>query len=106
MPRTILMGDPRYFSVKGGANPHTRNLLGLKKKVDPERARRQWHTMARTLLAYGTEVLVVEPHKLLPRLVYPANAGFLYRLESIPAAQKVLHLANLVPSHAPDRECY
>ena len=106
MPRTILMGDPLYFSVKGGANPHTRNVLGLKKKVDPDRARRQWHTMARTLLAHGAEVLVVEPHELLPGLVYPANAGFLYPLEGIPAAWKVFHLANLLPSRAPEREVY
>lgn len=100
------MGDPLYFSVKGGANPHTRNILGLKKKVDPDRARCQWHTMARTLLAHGTEVLVVEPHELLPGLVYPANAGFLYALESIPAAWKVFHLANLLPTRAPEREVY
>jgi N-dimethylarginine dimethylaminohydrolase len=106
MPRTILMGDPLYFSVKGGANPHTRNVLGLKKKVDPDRARRQWHTMARTLLAHGAEVLVVEPHQLLPGLVYPANAGFLYPLEGIPAAWKVFHLANLLPTRAPEREVY
>ena len=106
MPRTILMGDPLYFSVKGGANPHTRNILGLKKRVYPDRARRQWHTMARTLLAYGTEVLVVEPHELLPGLVYPANAGFLYRLEGSPLGQKVFHLANLLPTRAPEREVY
>jgi N-dimethylarginine dimethylaminohydrolase len=106
MPRTILMGDPLYFSVKGGANPHTRNILGLKKRVDPDRARRQWHTMARTLLAHGAEVLVVEPHEHLPGLVYPANAGFLYPLEGIPAAWKVFHLANLLPTRAPEREVY
>ena len=100
------MGDPRYFSVKGGANPHTRNILGLKKRVDPDRARRQWHTMARTLLAHGAEVLVVEPHQLLPGLVYPANAGFLYPLEGSPAAGKVFHLANLLPSRAPERDVY
>ncbi|MGA8640284.1 dimethylarginine dimethylaminohydrolase family protein [Candidatus Binatus sp.] len=100
------MGDPQYFSVKGGANPHTRNILGLKKRVDPDRARRQWHTMARTLLAHGAEVLVVEPHELLPGLVYPANAGFLYPREGIPAAWKVFHLANLLPSRAPERDVY
>ena len=100
------MGDPLYFSVKGGANPHTRNILGLKKRVDPDRARRQWHTMARTLLAHGAEVLVVEPHELLPGLVYPANAGFLYPLEGSPAASKVFHLANLLPSRAPERDVY
>src|SRR5260370_14665231 len=106
MPRTTRMGEPLYFSVKGGANPHTRNILGLKKRVDPELARRQWHTMATTLLAYGAEVLVVEPHELLPGLVYPPNAGVLYRLEGSPAGQKVFHLANLLPSRAPDREVY
>jgi N-dimethylarginine dimethylaminohydrolase len=106
MPRTILMGDPLYFSVKGGANPHTRNILGLKKRVDPDRARRQWHMTARTLLAHGAEVLVVEPHELLPGLVYPANAGFLYPLEGIPGAWKVFHLANLLPSRAPERDVY
>jgi N-dimethylarginine dimethylaminohydrolase len=100
------MGDPRYFSVRGGANPHTRNILGLKKKVDPVRARRQWHTMARTLLAHGTEVLVVEPHEILPGLVYPANAGFLFPLEHAGADSKVFHLANLLPSRAPEREVY
>ena len=100
------MGDPVYFSVKGGANPHTRNILGLKKRVDPERARRQWHTMARTLLAHGAEVLVVEPHEHLPGLVYPANAGFLYPLEGSPAGRKVFHLAKLLPSRAPERNVY
>jgi len=100
------MGDPQYFSVRGGANPHTRNTLGLKKKVDPVRARSQWHTMARTLIAHGTEVLVVEPHELLPGLVYPANAGFLFPLEHAAVDRKVFHLANLLPSRAPERDVY
>ncbi|HLI81053.1 MAG TPA: arginine deiminase-related protein [Candidatus Binataceae bacterium] len=100
------MGDPQYFSVRGGANPHTRNILGIKKRVDPVRARHQWHSMARTLIAHGTEVLVVEPNELLPGLVYPANAGFLFPLECDIAARKVFHLANLLPSRAPEREVY
>lgn len=106
MARTILMGDPQFFSVRGGANPHTRNILGIKKKVDPARARRQWHSMARALIGHGTEVLVVEPHERLPGLVYPANAGFLYPLEGDSAGRKVFHLANLLPSRAPEREVY
>jgi N-dimethylarginine dimethylaminohydrolase len=100
------MGDPQYFSVKGGANPHTRNTLGLRKKVDPVRARRQWHAMARTLVSHGTEVLVIEPHEALPGLVYPANAGFLSPLERNAADRKVFHLANLLPSRALEREVY
>jgi N-dimethylarginine dimethylaminohydrolase len=100
------MGDPEYFSVRGGANPHTRNILGLKKKVDPVRARSQWHAMARALIAHGTEVLVVEAHQHVPGLVYPANAGFLFPLENAAANRKVFHLANLLPSRAPERDVY
>ncbi|HKD65422.1 MAG TPA: arginine deiminase-related protein [Candidatus Binataceae bacterium] len=106
MARTIIMGDPRYFSVRGGANPHTRNVLGMKKKVDPELARRQWHSMARTLLDHGAEVFVIGPRADLPGLVYPANAGFLYPLEDGAAADKTFHLANLLPTRAPEREVY
>ncbi len=106
MARTIVMGDPRYFSVRGGANPHTRNVLGMRKKVDPERARQQWHAMAKALLAHGAEVFVVEPHEESPGLVYPANAGFLYPLDGCPAASKTFYLANLLPSRAAEREVY
>jgi len=106
MARTIVMGDPRHFSVRGGANPHTRNIWGIKKRVDPELARRQWHTMARVLIDHGAEVLVIEPHAQLPGLVYPANAGFLYPLQGSGAAGKTFHLANLLPTRAAEREVY
>jgi N-dimethylarginine dimethylaminohydrolase len=100
------MGDPRHFSVRGGANPHTRNALGVKKKVNPDLARQQWHSMARTLLDHGAEVFVIEPRAELPGLVYPANAGFLYPLAGCPAADKTFHLANLLPTRAAEREVY
>jgi N-dimethylarginine dimethylaminohydrolase len=112
MSRTILMGDPANFSVIGGANPHTRNILGMRKRVDAARARRQWHSLARALVAHGVEVCIVEPHAGLSGLVYPANAGFLYPLtlaEIGPAtapARKVFYLANLLPSRAAEREVY
>jgi N-dimethylarginine dimethylaminohydrolase len=100
------MGDPLFFSVKGGANPHTRNALGLRKMVDAERARRQWHMMARTLRALGAEVLVVEPHQDLPGLVYPANAGFLFPLQDTAAENKAFYLANLLPTRAAEQPIY
>ena len=106
MSRTILMGDPQFFSVRGGANPHTRNVLGLKKRVRAERARHQWHSLAYALIQRGAEVIVVEPHELLPGLVYPANAGFLFPLEGVPADQKIFYLANLLPTRASEREVY
>lgn len=104
MPRTILMGDPTFFSVLGGANPHTRNALGMRKRVDPELARVQWHQMARVLLEHGVEVCVIEPHRGLSGLVYPANAGFLYPLEG--PAEKRFYLAHLLPTRAAEREVY
>ena len=106
MPRTILMGDPTYFSVIGGANPHTRNLLGIRKSVDADRARRQWRGLARALSERGTEVCIVEPHQGMSGLVYPANAGFLYPLAGEPAGAKVFYLANLLPTRAREREVY
>jgi N-dimethylarginine dimethylaminohydrolase len=112
MPRTILMGDPTYFSVLGGANPHTRNVLGMRKAVDADRARRQWHELARTLVAHGVEVCVVEAHQGISGLVYPANAGFLFPLEQADgggdqiASAKHFYLANLLPSRAGEREVY
>jgi N-dimethylarginine dimethylaminohydrolase len=106
MPRTILMGDPTHFSVLGGANPHTRNALGIRKSVDADRARKQWHGLARALIARGTEVCVIEPHQGMSGLVYPANAGFLYPLAGGPGNAKVFHLANLLPTRAREREVY
>jgi N-dimethylarginine dimethylaminohydrolase len=114
MGRLVAMGDPRYFSVRGGANPHTRGRLGLKKRVDPELARLQWHRMARTLIDHGCEVVVIDAHPHLTGLVYPANAGFLYPLSlgslgATPAASSVgkrFYLANLLPTRAGEREVY
>ncbi len=104
MPRTIAMGDPTYFSVLGGANPHTRNLLGIRKRVDVALARRQWHALARELIDHGVEVCVIEPHQRLTGLVYPANAGFLYPLAG--GGAKTFHLSNLLPTRADEREIY
>jgi N-dimethylarginine dimethylaminohydrolase len=104
MPRTVVMGDPTHFSVIGGANPHTRDVLGRRKRVDAALARRQWHALARTLIEHGCEVCVIDPHPQLTGLVYPANAGFLYPLEGV--APKVFHLANLLPTRAAERDVY
>src|SRR5579863_8229007 len=111
MPRTIVMGDPTHFSVLGGANPHTRNVLGIRKRVNAELARRQWHSLAQALIAHGTEVCVIEPHRRLSGLVYPANAGFLYPLthgeaNGPGASEKTFYLANLLPTRAAERKVY
>jgi N-dimethylarginine dimethylaminohydrolase len=107
MPRTILMGDPAHFSVLGGANPHTRNVLGIRKSVDAVRAREQWHALARALADHGVEICVIEPHPQLTGLVYPANAGFLHPLEADgTASDRIFYLANLIPTRRAERDIY
>jgi N-dimethylarginine dimethylaminohydrolase len=107
MRRAVLMGDPGHFSVKGGANPHTRTRLGLRRRVDRQRAIRQWRGLHDRLRDLGVRVVVVPPHPAQPGLVYPANAGFLFELDSEkPVSEKTFHLANLIPSRAGERNHY
>jgi N-dimethylarginine dimethylaminohydrolase len=111
MPRTILMGDPKHFGVHGGANPHTRNVLGIRRRVNSKIAYQQWHSLARALIGHGTEVCVIQAHSQLSGLVYPANAGFLYPLDfRLPdggsTSEKTFYLARLLPTRAAEREVY
>lgn len=105
--RLVLMGDPTYFSIVSGANPHTRTAWGRRKQVNREAAIQQWHTFAQTLSQSGVRVLVVPPDPLLTGLVYPANAGLLYPLDkAAPVASKTFYLANLLPSRAREQPVY
>lgn len=105
--RTVLMGDPSHFSVKGGANPHTRTRLGLRRSVDRARAVAQWHGLRDALRDLGVRVLVVPPDPAQPGLVYPANAGFLTEVDAEkPLAEKRFVLANLLPTRAGEKPHY
>lgn len=111
MPRTILMGDPEHFGVHGGANPHTRNVFGIKRRVNSAIAEGQWHSLARALVDHDTEVCVLPPHPQLSGLVYPANAGFLFPLDSdkldrLVSSEKIFYLAHLLPTREREREVY
>jgi len=101
------MGDPAHFSVKGGANPHTRTRWGTKRSVDRALAQRQWAHLRDLLRDLSVRVLVVPPDPAQPGLVYPANAGFLTELDTEkPHAQKRFYLANLLPTRAGEKEHY
>jgi len=103
--RTILMGDPKHFSVKGGANPHTRTRWGTKRHVDRERAIEQWQRLKSTLEDLGVRVIVVPPVEDQPGLVYPANAGCQSRVDvPEPIAAKTFTLANLLPTRAGEKK--
>jgi N-dimethylarginine dimethylaminohydrolase len=101
------MGDPSHFSVKGGANPHTRTRWGTRRRVDRELAVRQWRHLRDLLRDLGVRVLVVPPDPAQPGLVYPANAGFMRDVDrEEPLAERRFYLANLLPSRAGEKPHY
>lgn len=103
----VLMGDPSFFSIKGGANPHTRTFWGRRKRVSRKRAIIQWHQLARILTGLGVEIFVLPAVKEQPGLVYPANAGFLTCIqEKIPIKEKIFYLSNLIPTRAGEKPYY
>lgn len=105
--RTVLMGDPAFFSVKGGANPHTRTRWGTRRTVDRAKAQAQWARLRDVLTDLGVRVLVVPPDAAQPGLVYPANAGFLSDVDAEkPLAEKNFYLANLLPTRAGEQPHY
>jgi N-dimethylarginine dimethylaminohydrolase len=105
--RCVLMGDPTHFSVRGGANPHTRTWLGTRRRVDRELAIRQWRRLRDQLRDLGVRVLVVPAAAEQPGLVYPANAGFLTHLDAeLPIEEKTFHLSNLLPTRAGEKAHY
>lgn len=105
--RTVLMGDPSQFSVKGGANPHTRTWLGTRRGVDRARAIEQWGRLRDVLRDHGVRVVVLPPDPGQPGLVYPANAGFLPFVDAAkPLFEKTFHLSNLIATRAGERFHY
>jgi N-dimethylarginine dimethylaminohydrolase len=101
------MGDPEHFSVKGGANPHTRTRWGTKRSVDVALAIEQWQRLRDTLRDFDVEVIVVPPDPDQPGLVYPANAGFLPEVD-VPYAKpdRSFLMANLLPTRAGEKHHY
>lgn len=95
MKPSVLMTHPRYFAIKGGANPHTRNADDTLKKVDSGVAIEQWNAYVDVLLEAGVDVYVADGNKELTGMVFAANAGFLMdRLERTSSARK-----RFFPSH-------
>src|SRR5205807_4549177 len=66
--RAVLMGAPDFFSIRGGANPHTRTALGLRKRGRRHLAIEQWHGFASLLTELDVAVYVVPADPLWPGL--------------------------------------
>jgi N-dimethylarginine dimethylaminohydrolase len=105
--RHVLMGDPTHFSVKGGANPHTRTRWGKRRQVDRAVAINQWHELKARLESLGVRVHVVPPVPEWPGTVYPANAGVMFDVDRpLPARERRFLLANLLPTRAGEQPYY
>jgi N-dimethylarginine dimethylaminohydrolase len=105
--RHVLMGDPTHFSVRGGANPHTRTRWGTRRSVDRARAIAQWRGLKARLEELGVRVLVVPPIAEWPGSVYPANAGVMFDVDRpLRARERRFLLANLLPTRAGERAWY
>lgn len=98
MARTVLLGDPSFFRVKSGSNPHTRDGLGRRKRVDLSSAIAQWGDLKSALEQNGLRVRVIPPDPELPGLVFPANAGFRFGSR--------FYLSNLNPARAAEKQHY
>jgi len=98
MARTVLLGDPSFFRVKSGSNPHTRDWLGRRKRVDLSNAIAQWGHLKSALEQHGVRVHVIPPDPELPGLVFPANAGFRFGAR--------FYLSNLNPARAAEKQHY
>jgi N-dimethylarginine dimethylaminohydrolase len=98
MAQTVLLGDPACFRIRAGANPHTRDRFGRRKKVDRDRAIAQWQDFISLLKGQGIQVHLLPAVEGQPGLVFPANAGFRWGNR--------FYLSNLNPARAGEREYY
>ena len=98
MGHEVLLGDPAYFQIKAGANPHTRDFWGRRKRVDQKLASAQWQNLKETLESHGIKVHVLPAVPNLSGLVFPANAGFRFGNR--------IYLSNLNPARAAEKEHY
>ena len=107
MRHAVVMGDPRFFRIRYGQNPYTRNAWGFRKKVKRGKAIAQWQTLKDTLEALGAKVFVIPPQKSYPGMAFPANAGFLFPKYEMRAWQeKTFYLSNLVGKRSPENLVY
>lgn len=105
--RAILMGDPSEFRIKRGANPHTRNRWGFKRRVDRVKAQEQWRAMKETLSRFGVRIFVLPADPEFPGLVFPANAGYTLQTDiACPLSRRTFILSNLNPARKGEGSLY
>ena len=77
----ILMCPPDYYGIEYEINPWMHKEVA----ADPERARKQWTSLAAVLRGLGVQIELLTPRAGLPDLVFTANAGVVQRNLFIPS---------------------
>ena len=103
--RTVLMGDPTHFSVKGGANPHTRTRWGTRRAVDRAAAiaavARACTTCSRPRRARARRAAGRRAARASSIPPTPASSPTSTRRSRSP--RRRFHLANLLPTRAGEK---
>lgn len=71
----ILMCPPDHYGIEYEINPWMKRERGS----TPERAKRQWEELHKTLVGLGVAIELLEPQAGLPDLVFTANAGLVFQ---------------------------
>jgi len=107
MKHAVMMGDPKYFRIKNGQNPYTRNAWGFRKRVNTAKAIDQWKAFKETLESLDAHTLILPAQKAYPGLVFPANAGFVYpKYEVLDWEKKRFYLSHLIGRRSHERLVY
>jgi len=107
MTHNVLLGDPKYFRILYGLNPHTRNRWGFRKKVNLNKAIRQWSQFRDTLTSLGATIYCIPPNPDHPSLVFSANAGFIYpKHKKMSFNKKTFYLSNLSKHRQDEKAIY
>ncbi len=93
---SVLMTDPQYFAIRGGANPHTRNPNNSLKSVNTADAQSQWDRYVDQLEDHGINVYVIDSGPKLTGMVFAANAGFFNDRKS---NSRVFYPSNFTATH-------
>lgn len=71
---TILMCPPDFYGIEYEINP----WMSRSRQSEPAASRAQWQALYGLLQSLGADILLMDPVRGLPDLVFTANAGFVW----------------------------
>jgi N-dimethylarginine dimethylaminohydrolase len=74
--KSILMSDPKFYTVSYAINTHMIDEFGKLNEVNPMKALQEWLSLKRCFEKIGYPVKTIPPVEGLPDLVFTANQSF------------------------------